>query len=55
MERTKIDYKSYKGYDLHLCWCGYPQTRWLVMNGSTWVGTFMRLKDAKEHINKLNQ
>ena len=53
MNRTKIDHKTYKGYDLNLCWCGYPQTMWLVTNGRKWVGTFLHLTQAKEHINNL--
>lgn len=52
IRRTSIDRKAYKGYDLFLCWCGYPQTRWLVMYGGKWKGTFMYLKDAKAFINQ---
>lgn len=48
----KIDSLRYKGYQLNLCWCGYPQTRWLVMNRRRWIGTCLHLKQAKELVNK---
>lgn len=47
----QIDEKFYKGYRLHLCWCGYPETRWLVMLGNKYIGTRLHLKDAKALVN----
>jgi len=44
----QIEARRYKGYDLNLCWCGYPETRWLIMLGNKYIGTRLHLKDAKE-------
>ncbi len=46
-----IDHIRYKGYDLHLCWCGYPETRWLVTLGRSFIGTKLHLKEAKSLVN----
>ena len=53
--RDKIDSRHYKGCDLNLCWCGYPETRWLIMCGKKWLGTRIYLKDAMSLVDQKNK
>lgn len=42
----------YKGYELHFCWCGYTNKRWLIYLNKKWVRTEPALKSAKKWINE---
>jgi len=42
----------YKGYRLNLCWCGYPEMRWMIYHFGRWEHTAKTLKEAKDYVNK---
>jgi hypothetical protein len=44
--------KHYKGFKLCLCWCGYPEMRWMLYWGETWIGTEKTLVNAKSRVNE---
>lgn len=44
--------KHYKGFKLCLCWCGYPEIRWMLYWGETWIGTEKTLAEAKSRVNE---
>lgn len=41
----------YKGYELHYCWCGYPERRWMIYRNGNWLHTAKTLREAKIWIN----
>ena len=47
--RTEI----YKGYRLNLCWCGYPEMRWMVCTFyERWRATCKTLEEAKSWVDE---
>lgn len=44
--------KHYKGFTLRLCWCGYPEMRWMLYWGETCKGVAKTLADAKSKVNE---
>ena len=46
MERPET--KSYRGFTLRKCWCGYPEMRWMIYRSDKWRGTSKTLQQAKE-------
>ena len=45
MERPET--KSYRGFTLRKCWCGYPEMRWMIFRADKWRGTAKTLQQAK--------
>ena len=45
MERPET--KSYRGFTLRKCWCGYPEMRWMIYRSDKWRGTAKTLQQAK--------
>lgn len=45
MERPET--KSYRGFTLRKCWCGYPEMRWMIFRSHKWIGTARTLGGAK--------
>lgn len=39
--------KEYKGFTLHLCWCGMPDMQWMVYWGKCWLASLPTLEEAK--------
>jgi hypothetical protein len=44
----KPETKSYRGFTLHKCWCGYPEMRWMIFYGDKWRATTKTLIGAKK-------
>lgn len=35
----KPETKTYRGFILRKCWCGYPEMRWMIYFGDKWKAT----------------
>ena len=47
--------KSYKGYTISKCYCGYPEMRWMVYWGMDYLATRRTLADAKAFVRELEE
>lgn len=47
--------KTYKGYTLRYCWCGYPTMMWMVYLYDEWLATKRTLAESKAFINELEE
>lgn len=47
--------KTYKGYTLRYCWCGYPTMMWMVYLHDGWLTTKRTLAESKAFVNELKK
>ena len=47
--------KTYKGYTLRYCWCGYPTMMWMVYLHDGWLTTKKTLAESKAFVNELEE
>ena len=45
--------RTYKGFTLYHCHCGFPKMAWVIFWGNTYKGVAKTLKDAKEQVNEI--
>ena len=44
--------RTYKGFTLYHCHCGYRKMAWIIFFGYTYKDVAKTLKDAKEMVNE---